>query len=316
MKLVYHYKLLWTLTISAVACLLYGYELYNIEDYVCCNGQLHNRTNSSFDFDCYGSNLCNFRTHRCCGSEQFTIEEAEDYRCCSTDSYQNDQFYNFRTQICCNGEVIDLPTSTSNKTDILYYCCENQVYNPSINACCSGKITPKEEGIDCCGEEKFNVTTEMCCTEQRWLNNTVISAVVSYDSQRPFCCGLQPYNYEEEICCRNKAWRYPKNYNKKYNRMQCCGDRLLYDHYRYLCCADKLVRKPSSTSHCCGGQIYNYRTQTCCGNKMFNHQPSRHIRCCRNSGQLYDDRTQVCCDNTDVRNFTEKDFSENRLHCC
>lgn len=99
-------------------------------------------------------------------------------------------------------------------------------------------------------------------------------------------CGGRPYNPRLFICCGNRISRRPRG------SLACCETRPYNTRWQICCGGNRIWRKPAGAPACCGRQAYNAQWYKCCGGAI-SRKPSGIPACC--GRQAYNTLRNLCC---------------------
>ncbi|XP_060083719.1 galaxin-like [Ylistrum balloti] len=199
--------------------------------------------------------------------------------CCCKDSLPGGipQVYNPEEHICCLGGKFPRRDSLGQEQG----CCGTKPY-PRVRGqlCCVPQ--PHEnhananlftsligENDTCCGNEKYDSTTQVCCTDG------MFKVRLYTKDNNKICCQKDYINKNTHDCIINKE---TNRLGKTLKFSRSCGDTKIDDR-QDLCCNGQAHRNVSQVSShsCCGDEIFNRNTHQCCGNT---HTIAINMQCC------------------------------------
>ncbi|KAG7483943.1 hypothetical protein MATL_G00043630 [Megalops atlanticus] len=247
-----------------------GRRLYNRYTEVCCeDGQVVAR-HHSHGTACCGAVAFDSRWQSCCAGH---VIYGAGLGCCGMKPYSK------RNATCCQG-VLSMGLS-----GLLSQCCSTQAYNPRDRICCEGRLWPRQTGLQCCGPELHNSSSQFC----------VQSKILAEPRKGPhhLLCGEKQYDSRTQTCCslyRNPTPNPPG--------LGCCGSPGNVVHYNLStawCCREKVQHQVCDTQKKCqtpyGLQSYSSPSMECLNGDVVPHE---YVRKCGEA--YYDSRALTCCD--------------------
>ena len=129
------------------------------------------------------------------------------------------------------------------------------------------------------------------------------------------CCGTQKFDYSTEVCC-DRDKKIPKPPGAEVNAwLTCCGDEVVANPTTQICIDGKIRSRKGPFYGACGKRQYDFRRQLCCDDRL--HRTNVNLGCCSTTKvpQAYDTRTHLCCSDGLVT-LTREDRSKGNDACC
>ncbi|XP_067364732.1 uncharacterized protein si:ch211-195m9.3 isoform X2 [Channa argus] len=201
-------------------------------------------------------------SHICCDGCVSLRKPWED-QCCGQTPFGLAQ----RGVLCCNNTLF---TDREDGEQ----CSENSIpYNPAKETICYSQFYGSP-GEHCCGTEKFQPGTEICCNGHRHTKG-----------EHVHCCGVKAYNIKDPqmMCCSGMLHNLT-SLGKHRDNAQCCGSIL--HNPQDICCSseeEQLLYSAKRGFRCCGHHYYNSSLWSCCAGKLFpvshpGHHESKRVK--------------------------------------
>lgn len=141
-----------------------------------------------------------------------------------------------------------------------------------------------------------------------------------YDPSKQLCCnGLHGKSTGDEMCCGNNIYNpLSSDVGEIYNETQnlCCNGVLYNRTSASMKCCGKYVYDITTSTECCGDQLFNPKRKFCCANLTLHHNIGRnnsHGGCC--GTEKYDDRC-YSCNKTKSKAIVYPKFNMETERCC
>ncbi|XP_066291177.1 uncharacterized protein [Branchiostoma lanceolatum] len=260
---------------------------YDPNTHICCGDQImRGPTSSSICMRC-GNTIfvqpMGITADRCCAGEAFNPDSES---CCDGVVFQG-----LRCPQAATGQsTAAIGPSIGLKAEVGYcqvdgrsqpfdpsrkICCGNQLYDGTVNTLncriCGTEFfveSPNEVAARCCGPQRFNPETQVCCdgivTGGRTCPNVVGPDFASLDQSAIVgLCDVngypQSYNPSTHICCRDGIHEGPTR-----------------DSICRTCGSTTFVQRRGVPMMCCGNSPYDPRSSTCCNGRVSQGSSCKH----------------------------------------